>query len=176
MIKDMCDMILNRSFTAQTSDWSVRNCVWGWPESGFETGDPLEGSDFGSQCSLPLLYCKLLHTLRWLLVGSGGMRWHSWLRHCAARWKDTGSIPDSVFGIFHWHKPSGCTEALGLTQPLTEMSTWNISLGGQGSQCIGLTTLLSSYANCLEIWEPQPAGTLRGCPHLFRYSFTITLT
>jgi len=32
-------------------------------------------------------------------------------------------------GIFHWHNPSGRTLALGLTQPLTEMSTRNISLG-----------------------------------------------
>jgi hypothetical protein len=28
----------------------------------------------------------------------------------------------TVAGIFHWHNPSGCTMALGLTQPLTEMS------------------------------------------------------
>ena len=27
----------------------------------------------------------------------------------------------------HWHNPSGHTVALGLTQPLTEMSTKNIS-------------------------------------------------
>jgi hypothetical protein len=39
------------------------------------------------------------------------------------------SIPDGVIGIFHWHNPSGCTMALGLTQPLTEMSTRNISWG-----------------------------------------------
>ena len=41
----------------------------------------------------------------------------------------TGSIPDGVNGIFHWHNPSGRTMALGLTQPLTEMSTRNISWG-----------------------------------------------
>ena len=29
--------------------------------------------------------------------------------------------------IFHWHNPSGRTMALGSTQPLTEMSTRNIS-------------------------------------------------
>jgi hypothetical protein len=40
-----------------------------------------------------------------------------------------GSIPDGVTGIFHIYDPSGCTMALGLTQPLTEMSTRNISLG-----------------------------------------------
>jgi len=40
-----------------------------------------------------------------------------------------GSIPDGVIGIFHWHNPSGRTMALGSTQPLTEMSTRNISWG-----------------------------------------------
>ena len=38
-----------------------------------------------------------------------------------------GSIPDGVTGIFHWHNPSSRIMALGLTQPLTEMSTRNIS-------------------------------------------------
>jgi hypothetical protein len=35
----------------------------------------------------------------------------------------------SRFGIFHRHNPSGRTMALGSTQPLTEMSTRNISWG-----------------------------------------------
>jgi hypothetical protein len=37
------------------------------------------------------------------------------------------SIPDGVIGIFHWHKPCGRSTALELTQPLTEISTRNIS-------------------------------------------------
>jgi hypothetical protein len=44
-------------------------------------------------------------------------------------WKVTGSIPDGVIGIFHRHNPSSHTMALGLTQPLTGMSTSNISWG-----------------------------------------------
>ena len=32
---------------------------------------------------------------------------------------------------------------------------------GKGGRCVGLTTLPPSCADCLEIWEPQPAGTLR---------------
>jgi len=36
-------------------------------------------------------------------------------------------IPDGVIGIFRRHNPSGHTMALGLTQPLTEMGTRNIS-------------------------------------------------
>ena len=51
-------------------------------------------------------------------------RWLSRLRHSASSRKVAGSIPDGVIGIFHWHNPS-----LGLTQPLTEMSTRNISWG-----------------------------------------------
>jgi hypothetical protein len=33
--------------------------------------------------------------------------------------------------------------------------------GGKGERSIGLTTLPLSYADCLEIWKPQPPGTLR---------------
>jgi len=55
-----------------------------------------------------------------------GTRWRSWLRHCATNRTVAGSIPDGVIGIFHWHNLSGRTMALGLTQPLTEMSTRNI--------------------------------------------------
>ena len=41
----------------------------------------------------------------------------------------TGSISDGVIGNFHWHNPSGRTMAQEMTQPLTEMSTRNISWG-----------------------------------------------
>ena len=52
-----------------------------------------------------------------------------WLRCCATNRKVAGSIPDGVIGIFHWHNPSDRTMALGLTQPLTEMSARRISWG-----------------------------------------------
>jgi len=55
--------------------------------------------------------------------------WHIWLRHCATSRKVAGSIPDCAIGIFHSHNPSSHTMALGLTQPLTEMSTRIISWG-----------------------------------------------
>jgi len=41
--------------------------------------------------------------------------------------KVAGPVPDGVVGIFHWHNPSGRAMALGSIQPLTEMSTRNIS-------------------------------------------------
>jgi hypothetical protein len=34
------------------------------------------------------------------------------------------------------------------------------------SRCVRLTTLPPSCADCLEILEPQPPGTLRACPGL----------
>ena len=104
-----------------------------------------------------LLFCTL--TNKW------GTRWRSWLRHCATSRKVAVSIPDSVIGIFHRQNPSGRTMALGLTQPLTEISTRNISWG-KGGRCVELTILPPSCADCLEIWEPQPPGTLRACPGL----------
>ena len=55
------------------------------------------------------------------------LRQRSWLSHCATSRNVTGSIPDGVIGIFQRHNPSGRTVALGLTRPLTEMSTRNIS-------------------------------------------------
>jgi hypothetical protein len=45
----------------------------------------------------------------------------NWLRPCAA-------IPDGLIGTFHRFNPSGSTIVVGSTQPLTEMSTGNISL------------------------------------------------
>jgi len=53
--------------------------------------------------------------------------------------KITGSIPDGVVRNFPWHNPSGRTMALGLIQPLTEMSTRSFSwvvkaAGAQGWQ------------------------------------------
>jgi len=41
-------------------------------------------------------------------------------------------------------------------------------LGGKGDQCVRLTTLPPSCADCLEIWVPQLPGTFRACPVLYR--------
>jgi len=53
----------------------------------------------------------------------------TFLRRCATSQKVAGSVPDGVIGIFHCHNPSGRTMALGYTQPLTEMSTRDVSWG-----------------------------------------------
>jgi hypothetical protein len=48
-------------------------------------------------------------------------------------------------------------------QPVTEISSSNISFGGKSGQCLGLTTLPLSCVGCLKIWEPQHPGTFRTC-------------
>jgi hypothetical protein len=53
----------------------------------------------------------------------GGTRWRSWLRHGATSLQVTGSIPNALIGIFHWHYSSGRTMALGSTRTLTEIVT-----------------------------------------------------
>jgi len=54
---------------------------------------------------------------------------HSYSSTVRLCWKVTVLIPDCVIGIFHWYNLSCRTMALGFTQPVTEMSTRNISWG-----------------------------------------------
>jgi len=70
--------------------------------------------------------------------------------------KVAGSIPRWChWNFFHWYIPCGRTMALGLTQPLTEISTGNISWGVKVAGAWGVTTLPPSCTDCLEIWGPQ---------------------
>jgi hypothetical protein len=87
-------------------------------------------------------------------------RWRSWLRHRSTSWTVAGSIPNGVTGIFHWNNPSCRTMALGLTQPLTEMSTRNMSCGWRRPVCRSdnLTTFtcrLSWNLGASTSWNPQ---------------------
>jgi hypothetical protein len=67
----------------------------------------------------------------------GGTRWRSWLRNCATNQQVAGSIPNGTIGFFHWRNPVGRPLALGSTQPLTEMSTRNISWGVNAAGAYG---------------------------------------
>jgi hypothetical protein len=57
--------------------------------------------------------------------------------------------------------PSSCTMALGLTQPLTEISTRNLSGGVKGGQYLRLTTSLPSVShldNVRPLTSHNPVG------------------
>jgi len=94
-----------------------------------------------------------------------GTWWGSWLRHCATSWKIAGSITEGVIGIFRWHNPSSRTMALGLTQPVTEMSTRSISWG-QRLPVRGADNLIAfmcrlSWSVLLNLLEPS--SPLQAC-------------
>jgi hypothetical protein len=55
------------------------------------------------------------------------------LRHYATSRKVADSIPEEVIGFFNLPNPSSRIIALGLIQPLTEMSTRNL-FGDKGQQ------------------------------------------
>ena len=83
-----------------------------------------------------------------------------YLWDCTTSQKVKGSIPDVVIGIFHWHNPSSRANALGLTQPLTEMSTSNISWGQRRPvrRADNLTTSMCRLSWNLDTstsWNPQ---------------------
>jgi len=57
------------------------------------------------------------------------------------------------------------------------MAHWGLSRKIKKSGwCVGLTTLPHSCANCLEIWESQPSGTLRAWPDFYWECRTFTST
>jgi hypothetical protein len=64
--------------------------------------------------------------------------------------------------------------ALGSTQPIVKMSIRNIP-GGKVDRCVRLTPLPPSRAECHEIWEPKPPGTLWATPGLLRDSTKIPI-
>ena len=103
------------------------------------------------------------YALRIVILGARCW-WRGWLRHCATSRKVAGSIPDGVTGIFH--NTSGRTMALGLTQPLTEMSTRNISwevraAGAYGWQPYHLHVVIVLKSGSLKLLEPT--GPVQAC-------------
>jgi hypothetical protein len=56
---------------------------------------------------------------------------------------------DEIIGFFNLPNPSRRTVALGSTQPLTEMSTWNLP-EVKGCRRAKLTSLPPSLSHCLE--------------------------
>jgi hypothetical protein len=96
---------------------------------------------------------------------TGGTRWRSWLRHCAASRKVAGWIGVNAIS---WHNPWPCSR-------LSLQQKWipGIFPGGKGGRSVGMTTLPPSCADCHEIWEPQPPGTLGACAGLYRDCITL---
>ena len=81
-------------------------------------------------------------------------------------------FPLTSLEFFYVHNPSGRTVALG-ADPVSNTNVYEeYFLWGKGGRCVGLTTLPPSCADCLEIWYPQPPGTLWPAGSLYRDCFT----
>jgi hypothetical protein len=110
-----------------------------------------------SECCTTIVYqyCWTILSLPTYMY-TGGMWWHSWLRHCTTSWKVVGSILSGVNRIFYWHNPCGCTMALWSTQPLIEVSTKNINRGLRQLVCRAdsLTTFM-----CWLPWNVQASSS-----------------
>jgi hypothetical protein len=65
--------------------------------------------------------------------------------------------------------------ALGVESASNKNEYQEYFLGSKGSQCVGLTNIPPSLADCFEIWEPQPLRTHRAFPGLNRGYFTFRL-
>jgi len=83
--------------------------------------------------------CNLLHF--------GGTRWRNWLRHCSTSRKVADSIRDGVTGIFAHVTLTTILWPWGRLKWVPR----TFFLGTKGGQCVRLTTLPPSYADCLKI-------------------------
>jgi len=84
-----------------------------------------------------------------------------------------GSIPDGLIGFFHWHNPSGHTISLGSTQPLTDVTTSNISRGVKATSAYGwqpyhLHVPIVLKSGSLTLLESS--GPVQVCNRIFFYT------
>jgi hypothetical protein len=64
--------------------------------------------------------------------------------------------------------------ALGYSAPnSSDYQDFFLRWRGCSNWCAGLTTLPLACARCLEIWEPEPRGTLRACLGLYKGSLYL---
>jgi hypothetical protein len=79
-------------------------------------------------------YCLMLKL--WLMADDlmVSRKYNGCLIPCGYKPEGRGFDSECVIGVFHLHILCGRTMALSSTQPLTEMSTRNISLGGGGGK------------------------------------------
>jgi hypothetical protein len=92
----------------------------------------LETSGLGHGCQLAL-YLKIKFLQRCVVVRGGAVGWDTALQVGRSR----VVFPLVPYENFYWHNPSVRITALGLTQPLTEVSTRNISWGIKAAGAYG---------------------------------------
>jgi hypothetical protein len=83
-----------------------------------------------------------------------------WLRHYATSRKVADSTPDDVTGFFNWSNTSSRSMALGLTQPLTEISTKKLpGCKGRPARKAGVAAICELSRKFERLDVLQPYGT-----------------
>jgi hypothetical protein len=178
--------LLAGHINAQACEFAqLSDCVWlHFKERSALQELPLIWSFYLFDWSLNVTDLNTLHSFQNKLMKQHTFKYLSalvvqvffWLRHCATSRMVAGSIPDGAIGIFHWHKPSSRTMALESTQPITEMSTRNISwrVKAAGAMADNLTTFMCRLSWNLGVstsWNPQgPSRPLQGLLYLFFFT------
>jgi hypothetical protein len=103
---------------------------------------------FFLQVSLPkpCIISLFSHTFHIPLSPYLGTAVAQWLRCCATHRKVTGSIPDGVIGIFHWHKSFRSQYGPGVASASNRNEYQENFPGGKCDRCVRLTTLPPSCA------------------------------
>jgi hypothetical protein len=110
-----------------------------------------------------------------LLLSESSYFFSSWLRHYLTSRKVVSTILIEANGFFNEPTPSSHTKTLGLTQPLTEMSTRNLP-GGKvqpAHKAHNLTIICEPIV--YKMFEPRSLTTLRASMACYRDSFIFYL-
>jgi hypothetical protein len=85
-----------------------------------------------------------------------------------------GSIPDEIIALSNWLNPSSHIMAMGLTQHLTEMSTWSLpgSKGRPAGKADNLTTICEFTVYNMR--EPRQLTALQASTACYKDNFTFT--
>ena len=108
------------------------------------------------------LYHSSSHSTHYLYYKElWGTLWRTWLDTC---YKPGGRGFDSRW--CHWNVPLIQDYGTEVDSASNRNEYQEYFLGSKGSRYLGLTNLPPSCADCLEMWETHPPGTLRACPGL----------
>ena len=126
--------------------WShTATSIW-WNLGSFSCGHPQSeiSNKVGFQFTRGYAMAQLVEALPYKPEGRGfDFRWRPWnFSLTSSFWPHYGPGVDSASNTNEYQE---------------------YFLRGKGGRCVGLTTLPPSYADCLEIWEPQPPVTLWAC-------------
>ena len=119
--------------------------------------------------------CESTKVLSYTFIACGGaVGWGTVLQ----AWRSRVRFPMVSLEFFIVIILPAATVAVGLTQSLTEMSTRNISWGGKGGRCVGLTTLPPSCADCKKSGSVnllEHSGPVQACNGIALSFYTYSL-